>query len=85
MVDETACYTSEAGETLAGKFVLEDGNKIVLQKIAKDVVHSEIYVHSYPYDWRTKQPVILRASRQWFVNSDAIKTRALVIIFALQL
>ena len=43
-----------------------------------DVVHLERYVHSYPYDWRTKQPVLLLASRQWFIDTDSIKQRALV-------
>ena len=33
-----------------------------------------IYLNSsYPYDWRTKQPVVLRASRQWFINTDSLK------------
>ena len=43
-----------------------------------DVVHLEKYVHSYPYDWRTKQPVLLLASQQWFIDTDSIKQRALV-------
>lgn len=80
MVDESGCYTAQAGESLQHKFVLDDGNKAILEIVANDVLHKEIFVHSYPYDWRTKQPVILRASRQWFVNTDAIKTRAIVII-----
>lgn len=79
LVDEDGCYTAEAGDNLEGKFVLGDGNIKVLEMVASNVMHSEIYVHSYPYDWRTKQPVILRASRQWFVNTDAIKSRAAVI------
>jgi isoleucyl-tRNA synthetase len=31
----------------------------------------DAFVHSYPYDWRTKQPVMLRATEQWFVNLAA--------------
>lgn len=76
MVDEAGCYTVEAGENLQGKFVLNEGNTKILEIVAKDVVHEEIFTHSYPYDWRTKKPVILRASRQWFVNTDAIKSKA---------
>lgn len=34
------------------------------------------YVHSYPYDWRSKTPVIQRATPQWFVNVDKIKAAA---------
>ncbi|GAV55028.1 hypothetical protein ZYGR_0AS03510 [Zygosaccharomyces rouxii] len=37
------------------------------------------YTHSYPYDWRSKKPVIIRATPQWFadlhdVKEDAIKS-----------
>lgn len=38
------------------------------------------YVHSYPYDWRSKKPVIQRATPQWFVNLDRIKPYALEAI-----
>ncbi|ODV79906.1 isoleucine-tRNA ligase [Suhomyces tanzawaensis NRRL Y-17324] len=33
--------------------------------------------HSYPYDWRSKTPVIQRATPQWFVNVEKIKSSAL--------
>ena len=45
------------------------GNNVLLQ---------QQFEHSYPYDWRTKKPVILRASRQWFVDTAKIKNKALV-------
>jgi len=32
--------------------------------------------HSYPIDWRTKQPVIIRASEQWFINTEKLKSSA---------
>lgn len=34
------------------------------------------FVHSYPYDWRSKTPVIQRATPQWFVNVEKIKPYA---------
>ena len=45
--------------------------------LGEKVLHSEVYVHSYPYDWRTKQPVILRGSKQWFVRTDKLREKAL--------
>lgn len=42
------------------------------------LVKEEQYVHSYPYDWRTKQPVIIRPSKQWFVNTASLKDKAKV-------
>jgi len=46
--------------------------------MADKVIHQENFKHSYPYDWRTKLPVIIRASKQWFVKTGEIKDRALV-------
>ncbi len=34
------------------------------------LVKSEKYQHSYPYCWRTKTPIIYRATPQWFVSMD---------------
>lgn len=34
-------------------------------------------VHSYPHDWRTKKPVIFRATPQWFASIDPIKDQIL--------
>lgn len=35
------------------------------------------FAHSYPYDWRSKTPVIQRATPQWFVNVEKIKPYAI--------
>lgn len=77
-MDENGCYTSEAGSQFAGMNVLNEGTDAVLSLIGNKIVHSEIYEHNYPYDWRSKKPVIIRASRQWFINTDSLKHRALV-------
>ncbi len=37
-------------------------------------------VHSYPHDWRTKKPVIFRATPQWFASIDPIKDEILAAI-----
>ncbi|XP_014669512.1 PREDICTED: isoleucine--tRNA ligase, mitochondrial-like isoform X2 [Priapulus caudatus] len=79
LVNEDGCYTSEAGESLVGQHVIKQGNITVMNQL-KDaglLAHSEDHVHSYPYDWRTKQPVIFRASKQWFINTDRLKSLAL--------
>lgn len=38
---------------------------------------SHNFTHKNPIDWRTKQPVIVRATAQWFADVSAIKDRAL--------
>ena len=45
--------------------------------LRQSLVKKEDYIHSYPYDWRTKKPVITVASLQWFVRNDKIKETAL--------
>lgn len=49
--------------------VLKEGGALVAE---------EKCVHSYPYDWRTKQPVIIRPSKQWFINTESLKDKAKV-------
>ncbi|CAG2067809.1 unnamed protein product, partial [Timema podura] len=62
--------------SLRGLPVLTKGTEVALQLLSGDILHVEDYVHSYPYDWRTKQPVIWRASHQWFIDTDNIKQTA---------
>lgn len=40
-------------------------------------VQEEVYPHRYPYDWRTKKPVIFRATEQWFASVEGFKQKAL--------
>lgn len=49
---------------------------------AGSLLKEEKYVHSYPYDWRTKKPMIIRASKQWFVNTASVKATAQVYNFS---
>lgn len=70
-VDDAGYFTPEAGDRFAGKFVLTDGNKAVIQALRDKpgaLLHDHTYTHKYPYDWRTKKPVIIRATRQWFAD-----------------
>uniref|UniRef100_W8BNK4 isoleucine--tRNA ligase n=1 Tax=Ceratitis capitata TaxID=7213 RepID=W8BNK4_CERCA len=76
-VNEEGIYSSEAPNFLRGKTALGEGDQLVLENIARDVVHASKLSHSYPIDWRTKQPVIIRASEQWFLNTEQLKDRAI--------
>ena len=53
--------------------------EIILQSLKdKDcLLHAHDYVHSYPYDWRSKKPVIIRSTPQWFADLSEIKPLAL--------
>ncbi|XP_071791393.1 isoleucine--tRNA ligase, mitochondrial-like [Asterias amurensis] len=78
-VDEDGVFSSEVGPELAGKNVLTEANDIVIEMLRANgslLLRSD-YEHSYPYDWRTKQPIIIRPSKQWFINTGAIRERAM--------
>ncbi|EFN83779.1 isoleucine--tRNA ligase, mitochondrial [Harpegnathos saltator] len=77
LVDDEGCYTKEAGDKFAGLNVLTDGADKILNYIAADVLHADTVTHSYPYDWRTKKPIIIRASHQWFIDVKSIKEEAI--------
>ena len=52
-----------------------DANKLVTEKL-KEVGALEkldFFTHSYPHDWRTKKPVIYRATPQWFASVEAFR------------
>lgn len=63
---------------LVGKSVLEDGSKEVITMLEERqyLVAKQKIRHKYPYDWKTKQPVIIRATPQWFASIDQIKASA---------
>lgn len=78
LVDENGIYTEDSIPQLVGLNVLLNGQEKVLELLKNNIIHLENFVHSYPYDWRTKLPVILRASLQWFIDTQALKDAALV-------
>lgn len=80
MVDKNCQYTNEAPEFLRGKSVIEDGNQLCLHHIENDTIQLGSLTHSCPIDWRTKQPVIINATHQWFIDISAIRDDALAEI-----
>ena len=83
-VDDAGNFIADPSlpESLHGLNVLAEGNESVLKLLAEKgaSIKSHPYVHKYPYDWRTKKPVIVRSTWQWFANVESIKedaTRAL--------
>ncbi|KAJ1961036.1 isoleucine-tRNA ligase [Dispira parvispora] len=77
-VNDSGQFTTEVGPELAGKIVLADGSQAVVDILHREnlLLHEATYVHSYPYDWRTKKPVIQRATPQWFANLQSIQQTA---------
>lgn len=85
----------EMSKSMEGLDVQTEGAKAVLSVLrdSRRFIPSEVRVASYnlvlathefthknPTDWRTKQPVIVRATAQWFADVSAIKDRALAAL-----
>jgi isoleucyl-tRNA synthetase len=67
-VDDKGCMTAEA-EGFEGLFY-DKANKPITEKLqeAGKLLKLSFMTHSYPHDWRTKKPVIFRATAQWFAS-----------------
>ncbi|CAK6962128.1 isoleucine--tRNA ligase%2C mitochondrial isoform X3 [Scomber scombrus] len=78
MVDEDGKFTELAGPELKDLSVMSEGTEKVISMLKEcgALVKEEKCVHSYPYDWRTKQPVVIRPSKQWFINTASLKDKA---------
>jgi len=64
-VDEYGCFTKHSGYDLEGKFIFDEGNDAVIEILnqCNTLVQVDDFVHSYPYDWRTKKPIFVTTSR----------------------
>lgn len=84
----TECVVNELGKYdenellnkhgLCGKSVLDGKTNTAIKEILNELVlYSHVHVHSYPYDWRTKKPCIIRSSMQWFIDTNKLKEQSL--------
>lgn len=67
------------GDRLQNKEVLGKGNDEMVKILGeKGVLLGEKRItHKYPYDWKTNQPVMTRATSQWFCDLSDVKDKAL--------
>jgi len=64
-------YDDTVPDWLRGKCVLEVDPMVNNCLRDKGLLFAEDEIkHSYPYCWRSKMPVIFRATEQWFINVD---------------
>jgi len=69
-VDNEGKFISQVGR-YAGMNVF-DANEVIIQDMDKNgtLLGSSEIIHSYPHCWRCKNPVIFRATSQWFISMD---------------
>lgn len=69
-VNNQGVYTAEAGQW-AGEHVFKANEKIIAHLKDKGVLFlHQPFQHTYPHCWRCKNPIIFRATKQWFLNVD---------------
>ncbi len=71
-VDSAGRFISEV-EHWAGENIF-DANPKIVEFLRENgmLVHSERYEHRYPHCWRCKNPVVFRATPQWFISMDEV-------------
>lgn len=81
-IDDQGKYTEDINDdTLVGKFY-DYANELVINRLKakNNLLSSNGIIHSYPHDWRTKKPVIYRATWQWFIAIKTLKPTVLKAI-----
>jgi isoleucyl-tRNA synthetase len=75
-VDDRGRFTAEVPEW-QGQRVFDADPKIVEHlRAAGALLAAESYVHSYPHCWRCKNPIVFRATEQWFIAMERAELRA---------
>ncbi|MCP3742747.1 isoleucine--tRNA ligase [Rossellomorea sp. BNER] len=76
-VDEKGVMTAEA-PGFEGQFY-DSANKPITEKLEEvgALLKLNFITHSYPHDWRTKKPIIFRATSQWFASIDKFRDELL--------
>ncbi len=79
-VDNSGKFTEEAGK-FKGLFVHKANQNVIdeLESLGL-LLQAARYEHQYPYCWRCKNPIIYRATAQWFASIDGFRQQALQAI-----
>jgi isoleucyl-tRNA synthetase len=69
-VDDQGVFTQEAGKYAGHK--IPRVNKTIIADLAQSghLVNESAIHHSYPHCWRCKEPVMYRATPQWFISME---------------
>lgn len=75
-IDEEGKFTKEGG--LVAGLEIEKANKKIINWLSKNhfLLKQEEIIHSYPHCWRCKNPLIFRATSQWFIKTFPLVKKA---------
>ena len=76
-VDERGCFDESVvglnllpnPQEFVGMHIFK-ANEPILEILGDSLLKESKFVHSYPHCWRTKKPLIYRATNQWFISID---------------
>jgi len=76
-VDERGCFDESVvglnllpnPEQFVGMHIFK-ANEPILELLGDNLLKVSKFTHSYPHCWRTKKPLIYRATNQWFISVD---------------
>ncbi|MDA8226894.1 MAG: isoleucine--tRNA ligase [Desulfitobacterium hafniense] len=76
-VDHQGKFTTDGGKYEGLK--TDKANPVIIEDLQKSeaLVHDEKIKHSYPHCWRCKNPIIFRATEQWFASIDGFREETL--------
>ncbi|MDD2418033.1 MAG: isoleucine--tRNA ligase [Oscillospiraceae bacterium] len=80
-VDDRGNMTEEAGPECAG-MTTNDANKALAKHMESVgcLFATKKIAHQYPHCWRCKEPVLFRATKQWFCSVESFKEQAVEAI-----
>jgi len=75
-VDDDGKYTNNVS-LFEGLHIFK-ANPIVIEKLKDQnkLLSNGVLVHSYPHSWRSKAPLVHRATPQWFISMESHKLRS---------
>lgn len=84
-MNDQGVLTAENGPEFDGVFYQKaDDVSLKLLEAKNALLLEEPLKHSYPFDWRTKQPIVFRATDQWFVSIDKMRDEILKAVDEVQ-
>ena len=76
-VNDQGILTEESGRFKG--LLFEEANKEITKWLDENgyLLKLKFITHSYPHDWRTRKPIIFRATKQWFCSVEEIREEIL--------
>ena len=78
-INEKGVYTDNT-PYFKGKHIFKAEEEVIQElRNSNSLLSCKDYIHSYPHSWRSKAPLIFRATSQWFISLDKKNLRKTVL------